>query len=344
MKALFRGRGPQPTPTDLAYRRTTNCIGVALVLFLLMFDYFGVLFDPLVAWAEMALPEDAAYAVEDVLDSIDYLLSFILPGVLLYLIIPRRQRVSMMLEPRLPRGSGWLILIGMMIISTASIVNSWMVSVFEYDDFAGEILWETSTMQDYEGVLLFISTAIVPAFCEEFLFRGVICNQLRPYGKTVAVIGSAVLFGLMHQNVCQLFYATVAGVVLAILYLETKSIWAPILLHLYNNLSSVVYNIIADRLDLTTTNRVWGVLEALTTGLGLVALLVLIIKGERARAKGEGSIAVFDGRWSEEAAQLPSPYYRVRNFFSPMMTLFFALALWQMGRLLVLGLRYAYGW
>jgi hypothetical protein len=160
----------------------------------------------------------------------------------------------------------------------------------------------------------------------------------------VAVIGSAVLFGLMHQNVGQLFYATVAGVVLAILYLETKSIWAPILLHLYNNLSSVVYNIIADRLDLTTTNRVWGVLEALTTGLGLVALLVLIIKGERARAKGEGSIAVFDGRWSEEAAQVPSPYYRVRNFFSPMMTLFFALAMWQMGRLLVLGLRYAYGW
>ena len=156
MKALFRGRGPQPTPTDLAYRRVTNCIGVALVLFLLLFDYLGLLFEPLIAWAEIALSEDAAYAVADVCDSIDYLLSFILPGILLYLIIPRRQRVPMMLQPRLPRGSGWLILIGMMIISTASIVNSWMVSVFEYDAFSDEILWGTSTMQDYEGVLLFI--------------------------------------------------------------------------------------------------------------------------------------------------------------------------------------------
>ena len=346
MKSLFRGRGPQPTSVDIAYRKTTNCIGIALVLFLLLFDYLGILFEPLMAWAEATLPEDAAYAVIDVCGSIEYLLAFILPGVFLCLIMPRKQRVPMMLTPTLPRGSAWLILIGMMIISTTAIVNSWMVSIFEYDDFSGEILWGTSTMQDYEGVLLFISTAIVPAFCEEFLFRGVICNQLRPYGKTIAVLGSAILFGLMHQNVGQLFYTTVAGVVLAVLYLETKSIWAPILLHLFNNLSSVVYNIISDRLDLTSANRLWAVLEALTVGLGLVAILALIIKGERARARGEERVALLGGRWSEEVAvqEMPSPYYRVRNFFSPLMMLFWVIAIWQMVRLLMWGLKYAYGW
>ncbi|MBQ8718609.1 MAG: CPBP family intramembrane metalloprotease, partial [Clostridia bacterium] len=152
-----------------------------------------------------------------------------------------------------------------------------------------------------------------------------------------------VLFGLMHQNVGQLFYTTVAGVVLALVYLETKSIWVPILLHLFNNLSTVVYNIIADRLDLTTTNRVWGVLEALTVGLGLVALLLWIIKGERARSRGERR-PVFDGRWDEQAAkgQPPSRYYRVRYFFAPMMTLFCVMAIWQMIRLLSLALKYVY--
>ena len=205
MKAWFGGRGPQPLPVDIAYRKTINRIGAALVVFILLFDCLGLVFDPIIAWAESALTEDGAYAVYDVCGSIEYLLAFLLPGMMLYLITPRRDRVPMMFTPQLPRGSVWMILVGMMVISTASIANSWMVSVFEYETFSDEILWGISTMQDYEGVLLFISTAIVPAFCEEFLFRGMICNQLRPYGKTVAVVVSAVLFGLMHQNVGQLF-------------------------------------------------------------------------------------------------------------------------------------------
>ena len=344
MKSWFAGRGPQPTPVDISYRKMTNRIGIALVAFLLLFDYLGLLFEPLIAWAEATMSDDGAYAVADVCDSIEYLLAFILPGILLYLITPRKERVPLMFSATLPRGSAWLILIGMLVISVSSIVNSWMVSVFEYNSFSGEILWETSTMQDYEGVLLFISTAIVPAFCEEFLFRGMICNQLRPYGKTVAVLGSAVLFGLMHQNVGQLFYTTMAGVVLAILYLETKSIWVPILMHLFNNLTSVIYNIISDRLDLTSTNRLWSTQESLCMGLGLIALLVLIIKGERARARGESRVAIFDGRWNEGAAGQPvSAYYRVRYFFTPMMLLFWSMAIWQLIRLLRYALRYVYG-
>lgn len=331
------------TSVDASYRRTTNRIGAVLVLFVILFDSIGLFFLPMDGLFEIFLPENAADAAVDLLDSMEYLLSFLLPGVLFYLITPRRERVPMQLSPRMPRGTVWLIFIGMTVITMTAIINNWMVSLFEYGKFSSEVLWDTSTLMDYEGVLLFISTAIVPAFCEEFLFRGVICNSLRPYGKTIAVIGSAVLFGLMHQNVGQLFYTTVAGLVLALIYVETRSIWAPILLHLFNNLSSVVYDIVSDRLDRVSANRLLALIDAVVIGLGLVSLMVLIVKAERAASRGERAL-LLGGGWQEDAAcGLPSPSRRLRDFFSPMMLLFWVLAIGQMIQLLSYAIRYAYG-
>ena len=342
LDVLKRQPSLQPTQVDLAYRRTTNRLGATLLLFLVLFSTIGLVFMPLDELGEALLPSDAAYALEDVLDSVEYLLSFMLPVVLFYLITPKRERLSMQLSPSMPRGTLFLILIGMAIINVAAIVNSWMVSLFDYGTFSSEVLWETSTLQDFEGVLLFISTAIAPAFCEEFLFRGVICNNLRPYGKTVAVLGSALLFGLMHQNVGQMFYATVAGVVLAVIYLESRSIWAPILLHLFNNLSSVVYDILADRLSKTSANRVLALMDAVIIGLGLIALLYGIVRGDRARAD-RTECSILSGQWSEEASVgVPSAAFRVRYFFSPMMLVFVVLALEQMITLLVYAIRYIY--
>ena len=332
-----------PTSVDASYRRTTNRIGAVLVLFIVLFDMIGLFFLPIDGLLEYLLPEDAARAAVDLLDSLEYLLSFLLPGVLFYLITPRRERVPLQLSPRMPRGTVWLIFIGMMAITMTALINNWMVSLFEYGKFSSEVLWNTSTLMDYEGVLLFVSTAIVPAFCEEFLFRGVICNSLRPYGKTVAVIGSAVLFGLMHQNVGQLLYTTVAGLVLALIYVETRSIWAPILLHLFNNLSSVVYDIVSDRLDRVSANRLLALIDAIVIGLGLVSLLVLIIKAERAASRGE-RVLLLGGGWQEDATcGVPSPTRRLRDFFSPMMLLFWALAIGHMIWLLSYAIRYAYG-
>ncbi len=340
---LWRHSLPQFTPVDMAYRRTTTRLGVVLVVFLILFDTLGLLFAPINELAALLLPRDAAIAVIDVCDSLEYLLSFILPGILFYVITPRRERVPMQLSPVMPRGTVWLVLIGMMFISMAAIVNAMMVSVIGYGRFSSNVLWESSTMQDYEGVLLFISTAIVPAFCEEFLFRGVICNNLRPYGKTIAVVGSALLFGLMHQNVGQLFYTTVAGIVLGLVYVETRSIWAPILLHMFNNLTSVIYDIVVDRLDVTSSNRILALMDSVTIGLGLVALLVMIIRGERAKAGKSDSISLF-GEWREEATQGEvTPAWRVRGFLSPTILVFIALSIWQTLWLLSIALRYLYG-
>lgn len=82
--------------------------------------------------------------------------------------------------------------------------------------------------------------ALLPALCEELLCRGAIFSALRPMGRRTAVLGSALLFGLMHGSLAQLPYALVAGIALALLYEFSGSLLLPMLFHFGNNLLSLL--------------------------------------------------------------------------------------------------------
>lgn len=77
--------------------------------------------------------------------------------------------------------------------------------------------------------------AVVPAICEELIFRGIIFNGLKQYGVKTAVIGSALLFALIHGNIQQTLYPIIFGVVLAIITLKTNSLIPAIAAHFTNN-------------------------------------------------------------------------------------------------------------
>lgn len=83
---------------------------------------------------------------------------------------------------------------------------------------------------------------IVPIF-EELLYRGVIYNRLKVNLPKYSSIGiSAFLFGTMHGNLVQMLYAFILGIVFAWLYEVYKSIWAPIIAHMFMNLTSVIFS------------------------------------------------------------------------------------------------------
>ena len=126
-----------------------------------------------------------------------------------------------------------------------------------------------------DGPLLLVFYVLVvvgPAVGEELLFRGVITNGLREYGKGTAVILSSLAFTLMHTNPLQTVYQFMLGILLGLVYVETKSLLPSMLLHGMNNalsgISSFVYNI---------ENPLWkGVYYAVTVALGLLAIVWLI--------------------------------------------------------------------
>lgn len=85
-----------------------------------------------------------------------------------------------------------------------------------------------------------LTLAIFPAIVEEFAFRKVIFGVLRKYGFSLAAIFSSLCFGLMHQNVIQIIFATVMGVIMCYVYEHTGKLYYCMLLHFMNNGVSVV--------------------------------------------------------------------------------------------------------
>ena len=87
----------------------------------------------------------------------------------------------------------------------------------------------------------FLAIALVPAFCEEFLFRGFIFNRLiQPNQTGQAVMVSSVLFGVFHRHLSVLLNYTVAGIVLSLIVYRSGSLFNSILAHAVINTTAIV--------------------------------------------------------------------------------------------------------
>lgn len=87
--------------------------------------------------------------------------------------------------------------------------------------------------------LLFVG--ILAPILEELVYRKLVIDRLRRYGDLFAVLVSGVLFGLVHGNLYQLFYAVAMGILFGYLYVRTGRIRYSVILHLSINLIGGVY-------------------------------------------------------------------------------------------------------
>ena len=118
---------------------------------------------------------------------------------------------------------------------------------------------------------------------EELLFRGGRLRSLQPYGKRFAIFCSALLFGLVHQNLTQTPFAFGFGLLAGYVAVEYSILWS-MSLHILNNA------VLALGLDalLRPLSGTWywlairGVLFLLPLAVCLVLALVFRKKARRA--------------------------------------------------------------
>ncbi len=91
-----------------------------------------------------------------------------------------------------------------------------------------------------QNIVLVIYTVVIAAVTEELLCRGLVLKLLSPVSKTFAVIGSAIIFGLMHGNPAQMFNGFLLGLILGYAAVKSKSVWLPILCHMAANTNAAV--------------------------------------------------------------------------------------------------------
>jgi sodium transport system permease protein len=78
--------------------------------------------------------------------------------------------------------------------------------------------------------------AVLPALCEEVLFRGAILGLLRDtLGPVARCIVVAVLFGALHLMLMRILPTATLGLLLTAAAMRTRSLWVPVLMHLLNN-------------------------------------------------------------------------------------------------------------
>ena len=89
----------------------------------------------------------------------------------------------------------------------------------------------------FAGVLL--SMVVIPAVCEELLFRGVILAEYRSLGQGNAIVISAVCFAMLHFSVTNFPVYLFVGILLGVITSASRSVIPAMLLHLLNNALSV---------------------------------------------------------------------------------------------------------
>lgn len=134
-----------------------------------------------------------------------------------------------------------------------------------------------------------LGLAVVPALCEELIFRGYAQRQFeRSTGAAWGIALSGILFGFYHLSLAQVLPLSVLGVYLAYLTWRTGSLWPAILVHFANNAFAVVSAEMAtSRSDVSlaeveTTSWPW---YAVAGGLILFAAVLFLLHTRASRRR-----------------------------------------------------------
>ncbi|MCR4688132.1 MAG: CPBP family intramembrane metalloprotease [Saccharofermentans sp.] len=181
------------------------------------------------------------------------------------------------------------IFVALGISSIDSIIMNLLDSVFGSSNEAlGELLG-SGLFSDKPvamiGSILYI--ALIGPITEEFLLRGCVLPMSSHVSARAGIFLSALLFGLMHGNIGQIFNAFLLGLALAYVTVKSRSIVPAILMHIANNSYSVIMSFVC--MDLTeaqykTLDLVTSIVFAV---LGIVSAIILILKYKGVDDKAE---------------------------------------------------------
>lgn len=179
----------------------------------------------------------------------------------------------------------WLMVLvmGYPIMFVGGLFGSWSADLLSGGKFNNILDSVTSSTGPADIAAQFLTFVVLAPLSEEFVFRRCIIDSIRIYGEKIAVLSSALLFGLMHSNLYQFFYTFGWGLLWAYVYVRTGRLRYTIALHAtVNFFGGVVAPLLSDNvtdkaMDDLTSGDVQRMSHAFTqSGPALVGYLVYI--------------------------------------------------------------------
>ena len=162
----------------------------------------------------------------------------------------------------------------------------WIVGNFKEADVVNPL---ESVLSNSSIWATIIFAGILSPIIEEVLFRGVMLNKLRTYGDKIAIITTALLFGLFHENFSQFFYAVGLGMIFAYVTLKTGTIKYSIGLHIMINMMGSVIG--TKVLSSNTAIMIFGIV----VWVCVIAGLILFIKDFKKTSLLPGEVTIEKG-------------------------------------------------
>ena len=178
----------------------------------------------------------------------------ILGGIVLIYFLITREKFKDVITIRKVKGADVFYIFLITVVTRPIIgVISMVTSYFTVDTPMAEAV---SILSKMPFLAMFFVVAILPAIFEEFFMRGIVANNFKRYSLFAAALFNGVLFGIFHMNFEQGFFPILLGFLAIYLMYYTQSIVAPMLLHFFNNGTSVILTYLLTLLpgDISTTD------------------------------------------------------------------------------------------
>lgn len=169
-------------------------------------------------------------------------------------------------------------------------VNGWFVELLSLLGYtAPESALPSAAGAGFFGVLLVV--AVLPALCEETIFRGIILDGVKDIGTVAACLLGGLLFSVFHQSPTQTIYQFICGAAFTLLAIRADSIWPAILIHFVNN-AVIIFDYKFDFLSKVSSGGAIAIYVISAVCLA-ASLVYLIFFDKKTNRKKEGAIKPF---------------------------------------------------
>ena len=149
------------------------------------------------------------------------------------------ERVGM--KPFSKKALPYIACLGACILYSVNLIVSLALTYIPIPESWVEMLNSSSeTILSASPFLQILTVAIIGPIAEEVLFRGLMLGSLsKRCNKWLAIIATALIFGLVHGHPIAIIYASALGILMGWLYCKTGSLLATVIFHMIYNFVSV---------------------------------------------------------------------------------------------------------
>jgi membrane protease YdiL (CAAX protease family) len=249
MNSLLRGLGAAPQ-FILFIALTLTCVGLGTIVAMgVGSSVFNIPLEDLPLILSQPKPTYAHALIW--MNNITQLIGFALPVILFFILFGGSSIHNLQLK----NGGVFLLIAPILIVAAAPLIdfsafingllipeNSWLERTFKPTEELAEQMTRLflDANSNVPVGVAFLSIAIIPAVCEELVFRGVIMPLLAKMTRNihVAIWITAMLFSLIHAQFYGFLPRMIMGALLGYFVIWSGSLWTSIFAHFVNNASA----------------------------------------------------------------------------------------------------------